>query len=80
MCNNLLYIYCFYDNNVIDWLNFFFDFSHQVRMANGEERSIRCAYAVVAAGAQTGNICYDHMGMGKAEEGIMAYPVPIEPR
>ncbi|KAF2352807.1 FAD dependent oxidoreductase [Trinorchestia longiramus] len=51
-----------------------------VKLPNGEQRTISPALVVLAAGAQTGNICYDMIGIGRAREGLMAYPVPIEPR
>ncbi|KAA0202777.1 hypothetical protein HAZT_HAZT005059 [Hyalella azteca] len=51
-----------------------------VRLPNQEVRTIAPAYVIMAAGHSSGSLCYDLMGVGKAEEGLMAYPVPIEPR
>ena len=50
----------------------------QVKMPNGELRTIKFAIAVIAAGAQSGNIAQlARIGNGK---GILSIPLPVEPR
>lgn len=50
----------------------------QVTLPNGEQRDISFGLVVVAAGAWSGKIG-EMIGIGKGE-GIMAQPIPVEPR
>jgi len=52
----------------------------KVRLPNGTVREIQCARLIMASGAATGDLFYDLMDAGKSKEGLMAFPVPIEPR
>jgi len=52
----------------------------KIRLPDGTINPIECAKLIMATGSDTGRLCYKHFGMGMAENGLMAYPIPIEPR
>jgi len=51
----------------------------KIRLPNGTVRRIQACRMVLATGTATGDIMYD-LGAGRFQEGLMAFPMPIEPR
>lgn len=48
-----------------------------VRTKDGKEKQIRFMYAIIAAGADTGEICRRSLKLGTASSGIRSIPCPI---